>query len=441
MPKIQVPGNFRRFYVQEYIGRGLSGEVYRATFDGREVALKIFCGRTNGTEWNYFTNEELLLRQITKRGGHPHIVEFVHSNLSAADPYIATAFVSGQRLDKFVSGKRQRPALVVRIIDQLANALDYLHHADVPIVHRDVKPENIMVDRQRRAVLIDFGIASSADFAVEREENLGTPPYMAPEQYQVGGEKPASDQFALALVAFFMLTGKRLLPSEKTAAVDKIRALKDTNYKEMRAQLKELRHTADVLARALEWRPDDRYPDCSTFAKQLRTALVRDGKSPDEPAQSSRPVFRSQLGHAIAGSALIITVATVLVVLLLFLLPMMMLRQETPQVSANLAQTVRASSVVTPWDTFVQPTPTIPQRTVVSTIIPLIPLSREVVTMKQREPLRAGPSTDTKILLWMPEGAQAERTGRQQPAGSLIWYEVIYNGQIGWCRSIYCIAQ
>ncbi len=290
------PFKLGSFEVLEQIGFGLSGNVYKARYrDGTMVALKVLsrARQKDPTVLGYFTNEQLLLREIAQHRRHPHIVEYFSSNFTSPPFYLATRLVEGARsLETIIGdrplmpvGKPQPADFVVRVVSQIAGALDYLHTGHPtfrPIVHRDVKPANILIDAAGNAVLIDFSIASHPNYALVDEKNLGTPGYMAPEQY-TGEEKPASDQFALALVALHMLTGRRPLPERKTTSLKQIERWRDSRYEDVVRMLEHRVHTADVLIRALAYHPAHRYESCEVFADRLRRALAQDGEQVYEP--------------------------------------------------------------------------------------------------------------------------------------------------------------
>lgn len=462
MPEIPVPSQLGNFEVLDIIGVGLSGEVYRARYrDGTMVALKVLARRhrNNPTVFGYFTNEQTLLRELSEYRRHPHIVEYITSNFNRPPFYLATRLVEGARsLEAFLGdrplmpvGKPQPASFVVRVISQIASALDYLHvgHPTYsPIIHRDVKPANILIDAEGNAVLIDFSIASHPYYALTDEKTLGTPGYMAPEQYE-GREVPASDQFALAIIALHMLTGRRPLPNSATASLKQIEQWRDTRCEAITRWLGDRTHTADVLRRALAYEPKDRYASCEEFADQLRRALVQDGedvrvmpppqgtpvRSPS-PAMVSSPTKRPlPLQPMLAWIAIGIVALIAIVVLIV--------AATTPTTAARPDPVAPSPPLVAP--TTIPPTPVAtpvpPRSTLVSvaTQSTLIPAQKDgSVTMSRREPLRARPSVDSVILVWMPEGAQAVRTGNEQQSGSLVWYEVQYEGRTGWCRNIYC---
>jgi serine/threonine protein kinase len=447
------------------IGRGLTGTVYKARMrDGTLVALKVLDAdkQRDRMVFGYFTNEKVVLKRIRDHRRHPHIVEYVADNFVKPPFWLATRLVDGVSLSTilnaqtlaFTIGKPQHPSLVVRVITDIADALDYLHTGVPeysPIVHRDVKPDNILVGKDGRAVLIDFSIATHPHYGLTDEKVMGTLGYMAPEQL-IGQEQPASDQFALAMVALQMLTGRRVRPSGATAWRKQIEEWQSTNYADIRQWLGKRTHTANIVCKALSVDPQQRFPSCKQFADSLRTALEQDGEKVFEkirlklPESSSTPAQLPARSSWIAVS-LIVAMAILLLAFAIVYRP----NPPSPTPASNIPTSTlvpsnqSAGSVVTSIAPISAPTSTIAPSQPVSTLAPTLPQSTLVpsgmgfVRMRQREPLRAGPSTETRILLWIPEGARAERTGREQQQGSFTWYEIRYNDQVGWCRSIFCI--
>lgn len=454
MPEIPIPSRLGNFEILDLIGVGLSGEVYKARYhDGTMVALKVLAAKhhKNPTVFGYFTNEQLLLREVAQHRRHPHIVEYLTSNLNRPPYYLATRLVEGARgLDAMLgdrplmpaSGKPQPAFFVVRVVSQIASALDYLHTGHPtyrPIIHRDVKPSNILIDSNGNAVLIDFSIASHPHYALVDEKNLGTPGYMAPEQYE-GREMPASDQFALAVIALQMLTGRRPLPGSATSSLKQIERWRDTKHEEIVRLLGNRTHTADVLRRALAYDLAARYESCEIFADQLRRALVQDGENVH--ARPERIRGQSPMPHStrhVAFSPFIlgwigmgIVVAIALVMLILAVAASASGEQAVPTLLAATATLAAVTAV--PMSPQATPAPAVQ-----STLVPAGAAGAAgSVTIISREPLRAQPSTESKILAWMPDGARASRTGNEQRVGSLVWYEVQYEGKIGWCRNISC---
>jgi serine/threonine protein kinase len=371
-------------------------------------------------------------------------VEYITSNLNQAPYYLATRFVEGSReLGSMIKGA-QPAAFVVRVISQIASALDYLHTGHPtfsPIVHRDVKPQNILVDVAGNAILIDLSVSSHPHYALDDERGLGTPGYMPPEQYN-GEEVPATDQFALAMVALHMLIGRGLLPERGTAARKQLEKWRDSQYADVKSQLGKRVHTADVLIKALSFDPANRYESCEVFADRLRWALLQDGEPVHEPVRpagvpaqphNDRPSILPWVGVGIA------TIVALVVLIMALVASPPTPGREPPLAQANpIATTTMAPAL--PTDPTPKPTAELLPIPIegMSTLVPAPSQNGSRVTMLQIEPLRESPSTAARVLLRMPEGATAIRTGREQPAGSLIWYEVEFNGQTGWCRNSFC---
>jgi serine/threonine protein kinase/HAMP domain-containing protein len=207
-----------RFEIVEHIGEGGMAQVFRA-FDpeiNRSVALKIL-------KEEHCQNEEYkarFLREGRAAGAltHPSIVTIYDVGTIDGAPYIMMELLSGQTLgDLLTSGERLSLEQILECVTQLADALDYAHRKNV--VHRDMKPDNIIFNRADGMVKVaDFGIARLSDTGMSDSTQagmmLGTPRYMSPEQ--ATGEKVdgRSDLFALGVIMYEMITGQKAFDAE-----------------------------------------------------------------------------------------------------------------------------------------------------------------------------------------------------------------------------------
>jgi len=206
-----------RYVPVERIGAGTMGEVWKASDPhiGRIVAVKLLrCPESfddaRRTEWE---RRFLLEARAAGRLAHPGIVA-IHDVGHAGDgrPFIVMEFVEGRGLDEYLKDDPlPDPALALDWAAQVADALDHAHRQG--IVHRDVKPANILVDRDGRARLADFGIARLADSELTRDGAfLGSPAYAAPEQIRGLPLDGRADLFSLGAVTYALLTGSRPFP-------------------------------------------------------------------------------------------------------------------------------------------------------------------------------------------------------------------------------------
>jgi serine/threonine protein kinase len=302
-----------------------------------------------------------------------------------------------------------------------------------------VKPANILIDGAGNAVLIDLSVAIHPHYVLQDEQGLGTPSYMAPEQYR-GEEIPATDQFGLAMVALHMITGRRVLPERGSVAYKRLDQWRDTQYEEITKLLGKRVHTADVLVKALAYDPANRYESCEIFADRLRRALIQDGESLQETAQRAGVLIPPKPKSTGRGSwvAIAIVAIAAIVVLILAL-------TSTTTTTNGATESPTAISVVSIATTTLSPSANSATAVLLSTLVTttqqstlVSPPVRGMVRIIQSEPLREKPSTDATVLTSMPVGGQAERTGKEQPTSAFIWYEVRFQNQIGWCRSLYC---
>jgi len=209
----QVIGTYR---VVEKIGQGGMGAVYKAedTAIRRSVVLKVLSTATAGQAdmLQRFQREVEMIASLE----HPHILPVYEFGEVDGDPYIAMRFMRGGSL--LEQRQRTREDLL-RIFDQVAEALDFAHDRD--IIHRDLKPGNVLLDEQGNAYLADFGLAKTMEGSRDLTATggiLGTPAYMSPEQAR--GEKldRRSDVYAFAVMAYEALSGQ--LPFEASTPME-----------------------------------------------------------------------------------------------------------------------------------------------------------------------------------------------------------------------------
>ena len=196
------------YQVRALIGRGAMGTVYlaRDTALNRPIALKVLLGSLarNPSTVRGFHREAQAAAPLR----HPCIVRVYSAGIECGTPYIAMEYVPGEPLDRFLRRKGQVPWQTALYVGaQVAQALDCAHSNG--IVHRDVKPANILLDTQGRVRLADFGIARVASQAGASSHSIiGTPAYMAPEQCEGATVSPATDLYALGVVLYQMMAGR-----------------------------------------------------------------------------------------------------------------------------------------------------------------------------------------------------------------------------------------
>lgn len=215
--------NLGKYDILEEIGKGAFGTVYRAqdTVLDRPVALKVL-------KPAWLDDREAVSRfyreaRSAARLNHPNIVSIYDMGEVDGRLFIAMELVDGEPLDKFIE-QRGRLTLeqTLPIIENTANALAFAHAND--LIHRDVKPGNILIRKDGRALLTDFGLVRGNEQASiismgSTGNALGTPEYIAPELWEEQPPSPASDTYSLACVIYQMLTGKVLHAATNTPAV------------------------------------------------------------------------------------------------------------------------------------------------------------------------------------------------------------------------------
>jgi serine/threonine protein kinase len=196
------------FRLEAVLGEGGMGVVYRAVREptGQTVAIKVLKqALSRDTVYRQrFEREARVAREVENR----HLVPVLEAGEEDGVHYLAMAFVDGASLNERIEAEGQLPLPeCVRIVGELASGLDALHREG--LVHRDVKPANVMLDRQGCAALTDFGLARGEAFTVLTKPGqvMGTLDYLAPELISSGSASPASDIYALGCLAYECVTG------------------------------------------------------------------------------------------------------------------------------------------------------------------------------------------------------------------------------------------
>lgn len=219
------PSQLGRYEIQAVLGKGSMGIVYlaRDPLIGRLVALKTFRPNLGGDDEDAARFRTRFLREAQSAGilSHPNIVT-VHDVVEGSEEeatFIAMEYVQGTNLKEVLRyGKPLEMAEVVEVLRQMAGSLDYAHGKGV--VHRDVKPANVLLTPQRQVKLTDFGIARfEASNLTHDGQLLGTPNYMSPEQVQGREVDHRTDLFSLGVVLYEMITRQKPFSGESLTAV------------------------------------------------------------------------------------------------------------------------------------------------------------------------------------------------------------------------------
>jgi serine/threonine-protein kinase len=267
-----------RYRVLARIGAGGMGAVFRARDEvlGEDVALKILHA-SGRRDVERFVREVALARRVT----HKNVARTFDLGFDGSSIFLTMELVEGMTLRERMSHGPLAPAEVAGILAHVAVGLASAHEAGV--VHRDLKPGNVLLASDGRVVIIDFGIAGVAALPDEREEIVGTLVFMAPEQLRGEPPTPASDVYALGLMAFLMLVGHQAFdgPSAELRA----RARLVGSAVSLRGAPGVPPHLVSLVDRALALQPGAR-PTAIEIADEIApfATHVRSG-----PRPSSRP--------------------------------------------------------------------------------------------------------------------------------------------------------
>jgi serine/threonine protein kinase/ABC-type glycerol-3-phosphate transport system substrate-binding protein len=272
-PDLDLEGEpLRGYRLLDQVGEGAFGVVYRAIQPqvGREVAIKaVHPELANHPDFVRRFDHEA---QIVARLEHPHVVPLYDYWREPSAAYLVMRFLRGGSVEDLLEAGPLDPTRVVSITEQIASALGAAHRQGV--VHRDVKPGNVLLDEEGNAYLTDFGVALDAG-SPERSTGTmmrGTPAYLSPEQIRLQPAGPQSDVYALGIVVFEMLTGEHPFPETS------LTALLDHHVRDALPSVRTLRPELpggadEVIRRATAKDAGDRFSDITMISAELRAAL------------------------------------------------------------------------------------------------------------------------------------------------------------------------
>jgi serine/threonine-protein kinase len=295
-PKIAQIGPYE---VLEELGRGAMGVVFRG-FDpsiARPVAIKVIRPQQFETQQQSEEARQRFAREANAAGrlSHNNIVTVYQLGEDRGYQYLAMEFIDGKSLNKVMQpGIPMDAEVAVSILRQIAEGLDHAHSQGV--VHRDVKPANILIRNDRTVKIADFGIAHiAAQTLTQQGTTLGTPAYMSPEQIQGLKVEGKADQFSLAVLAYQMLSGKR--PFDAANEQNLILEIMSSAPKPIHEVNPALRpRCSAVLERGMAKDAAARYPTCSDLIRELTASIMEPEPEPAvvEPPPSTARTARGK---------------------------------------------------------------------------------------------------------------------------------------------------
>ncbi|MGD0091399.1 MAG: serine/threonine-protein kinase [Planctomycetota bacterium] len=286
-----VPGTFGAFFVEEVIWRGATSTVYRArdTRDEALVALKVLYPRANCSLEKQCRNAKLEASRL-RAIAHPNIIELRKHGEHEGVPYLSFPYIRGQGLDQLLQDYRPSMPALLAVLVKVGRALHYAHTQGV--VHRDLKPRNILLDQHGEPRILDWGLSWSKGQASKSgfQNIVGTPAYMSPEQAR-GEEQnlnPATDIYSFGAILYHLVAGRP--PFEA-----------DNSWKTLQMTMglaprppSGLDKTVDprmerIILACLEKEPGKRYPTAKALADDLERFLH--GDKPQGPVRRLVQIF------------------------------------------------------------------------------------------------------------------------------------------------------
>src|SRR6266581_147950 len=425
-------GNYR---LVRLLGQGGFAEVYLGEhiYLGTAAAIKVLYAKLASDDFEHFRKEARTIARLV----HPHIVRVLDYGIEGTTPFLVVDYApNGTLRTRHPKGVPVPLPTVVSYVTQIAEALQYAH--DQKVIHRDVKPENVLFGRRNEVLLSDFGIALVAMTTNYRstqgmQDMAGTIAYMAPEQIQAQAET-ASDQYSLAVVTYELLSGARPFQGAFTEVAVKHTLVPPPSLREKLPMI-----SADVEAvemKALAKDPKQRFVDVQTFAAALeeasrnassRTTFLGDIPVSQEQGASFSPetiVLSQQEAQEVSPTALFTTPDVA----------------QQPSTDELLADKPAISAMITP--AFEQKeavnTPVLKEKetTALTSQLPHKGITRRAVLVGLAGAAIVGVVGGGIALLTHPLGSQTAIQPRNVPPGTNVGTLYTFRGHSGWVWAV-----
>ncbi len=337
---------------------------------------------------------------------HPNIVAIYDVFEDAGRAYVVMEYIDG---DSLAARLKNIPlpdvTMMMKVLSQMASALDYTHARGV--IHRDIKPANVMIDSTGTTKIMDFGIARISDTRTVTPTGMvmGTVEYMAPEQILGQELDGRADQFALAVVAYQMMTGSTLF-GPNTLATLTYKVVNEAPPPPSTRNSALPRGVDEVVAKALSKKPDDRFISCTEFVGALGQAFADAPTSPVAAPAARTGAMRSQTTAAMPPSAAApapVTVAAAPAA-----------SSRAPVIVAAIAVVLLAGAlaavVLKPWTRFQQQ----PAATTAA-VTPPATAPPETAAPAPETPAKKAPSADPVPAETVPESKPVEKAVAEAP--------------------------
>src|SRR5215472_2802264 len=285
-------GNYR---LVRLLGQGGFAEVYLGQHVrlSLQAAIKVLHTHLTGSEAEHFYQEAETIAKLS----HPSIIRISDFDVQDGTPFLVMDYATGGSLrQRYPKGRLVPLPQIISFVKQMSAALQYAHNKK--FIHRDVKPENMLIGQHQEVLLSDFGIAtlahSTSSLNVDAEGTSGTLAYMAPEQIE-GHPRPASDQYALGIVIYEWLCGSRPFEGSATEVMVQQLTMPPPPLHEKGATIP--LGLEQVVLRALAKDPKDRFTSVADFAEALEQAswlaysptapILGEYSSPGSPAAAA----------------------------------------------------------------------------------------------------------------------------------------------------------